>query len=570
MSTVPKKRTADPEKLTWGTKALIFFSVHWRGVVVVLAPIICSFILFTYSPIQKAQWCAYCLLIMAVYWVTECIPLPVTAFLPIIIFPLTNIMDTATVCKFYLNDTLFMFIGSMILAYSIEQSGLHMRIALGAIRCIGYSHYKLLLAICLVTMIISMWITNTAATVMVVPIVFALLKVFEDQGLMTIYETTSHGERVASDLTTCYFCSVTFSATIGGIGTLVGTATNLAFKGLFMEAYKEATVEYLSFIHFSAFAVPYMILMEIALYFYMILVYFGFLRPKSKAARGAVLNDQAIQAAKNKVESDWKALGRITFWEIMVILLFSFAIALFFCRSPQIFHGWGDAIRDYFGYTIKEKPVKDSAAAFLVGFLMCLLPYSMQIIDNFTAKYHEDLPKKPIRAVLDWRIASAVMPFSFMFLLGGGFALSTAARPAYTDLNGEIAQMLNSLRNLPNYFIIFILIVVTTFITNFASNVAVANVICPIAMQLAKEIGQNPLWYNIACGFSASYCFLLPVGTPGNLIVQSAASVPVGKMIIAGAGPTVSTILLTWLAMCFWAPVVWPVLLTVPDWVKAV
>ncbi|CAH0397949.1 unnamed protein product [Chilo suppressalis] len=457
-----------------------------------------------------------------------------------------------------------MFLGSLMLAYAVEQSGLHIRLALCAVRAIGYSHYRLLFAICFITMFISMWITNTAATTMMVPIVFAILKVFEEQQILKIYDTDNDGNRIASDITTCYFCAATFSATVGGIGTLVGTATNLVFKGLFSRLYPNAP-EYLSFPKFSAFSVPYMITMELAIYFILLIQYFGFLRKNSEAAKQCKIPPSGIEAAKLVVEEQWKSLGRITFRESMVIILFGAAILLFFSRSPQIFYGWGELVVDTFNLK-DHKFVKDSAAAVVIVFIMALLPSSLVILKNFEAKTYNELPTSSITSVLDWTSMCETMPFSFMFLLGGGFALSEAAKPEYSDLNGKIGEILKQLSSLPNIVIILLIIIFTIFVTNFASNVAVCNVISPIAMQLAKEIGKNPLWYNIASGFTASYAYMLPVGTPGNLVVQSAASIPTGKMIKAGFGPTISTIFITWIAICFWAPVVWPDLLTETEW----
>ncbi|XP_052740391.1 protein I'm not dead yet-like [Bicyclus anynana] len=554
----------DDQILTLKDKLRLIFGIHWRGIVSLVVPLILVPIQLSFPP-EKYQWCAYTLVVMAVFWVTECIPLAVTSFLPLVIFPLTGIMSTATTCACYMNDTIMMYLGSMWLAYAVEQSGLHLRLALCAIRWVGYSHYKLLFAMSFITMFISMWITNTAATSMMVPINFALLKVFEDQNLMKIYDTVN-GENVASDITTCYFCAATYSATIGGVGTLVGTATNLVFKGLFSKLYPEAP-EYLSFPKFSAFAIPYMLIMEFCVYLYLVILYFGFLRPNSAAARNTEMPPEGIEAAKKVVAERYKALGGITFWEILVIVLFSFAILLFFSRSPQMFTGWGDAMQDY--YKIKDKKfIQDSAAATLVVFLMLLLPYSLRFFDNCKAKEHGDLPENSIPSVLNWRQVNDVMPYSFMFLLGGGFALSEAAKKEYTDLNGQIGLILKNFKSLPNYLIILFVILFTIFITNFASNVAVCNVITPIAMQLAKEINNNPLWYNIAAGFSSSYAFCLPVGTPGNLVVQSAANIPTSKMVKAGIGPTVTTTIVSWLFICFWAPVVWPDLKMLPDWIQ--
>ncbi|XP_072931557.1 protein I'm not dead yet-like [Epargyreus clarus] len=552
----------DEPKLTLCQKFKLFITIYWQGILCVLVPLILIPIHLSFPP-QKYQWCAYSLVLMAVFWVTECIPLAVTSFIPVIIFPLTGVMNTTTTCKCYVNDTVIMFVASMILAYSVEQSGLHNRLALCAIRAIGYSHYRLLFAVSFITMFISMWITNTAATTMMVPINFAILKVFEEQNLLTIFETGSDGELIASDITACYFCVTTYSATIGGIGTLVGTATNLVFKGLYTKAYPLAQ-EYLSFPKFSGFSIPYMIIMECFVYFYVIVVYLGFLRPTSEVAKRSKIPLSGIEAAKKAVNDDWNKLGRITFWEIMVIILFSGAMIMFFTRSPQIFEGWGDKIADYYGIE-NHKFIQDSAVAMLVAFLMLLLPSTLELFNNFKAKTHDELSQKPVPSVLRWREMNDTLPYSYMFLLGGGIALSEAAKKEYSNLNGKIGAVLKNLKYLPNELILLLIIIFTVFTTNFASNVAVCNVIVPIVMQLAKEINRNPLWYNIAAGFSSSYAFCLPVGTPGNLIVQSVAKIPTKKMILAGIGPTISTITISWFAIYFWAPVIWPDLLFVHE-----
>ncbi|CAH2106487.1 unnamed protein product [Euphydryas editha] len=539
----------------------IILAVHWRGILCVLVPILAIVILLPFPP-ESYQWTAYCLIIMAIFWVSECIPLPVTSFLPIIIFPLTGVASTTDVCKAYVNDSIFMFLGSLILAYSVEQSGLHKRLAYCSIRAIGYSHVKLLTAMCIVTTFVSMWITNTAATTMMVPINFAVLKVFEEQKLLQIYVTNSVGEQVASDITTCYFCTATFSATIGGIGTLVGTATNLVFKGLFITQFPDAP-ELLSFPKFSAFGIPYMIILDFFMLLYMCVVYIGVLRPKSETAKKSKISPEGIKAAAKTVNADYARLGRITFWEYMVILLFGGAMVAFFCRSPQLFPGWGDLIKDYFDLK-DEKFVRDSALAALVAFMMFLFPSNLSFFKNCKAKFYEDLPTTRVPSVLNWKKLITELPYSFTFLLGGGFALSDAARK--TGLNQKIGEFLQELKILPNIIILLILIIFVVLITNIASNVAVCNVLAPISMQLAKEIGQNPLWYVIASGFSSSYCFMFPVGTPGNLVVQSAAKIPTPKMIKAGLGPTISTIIITWLAVYFYAPIIWPELHYMPEW----
>ncbi|XP_072931558.1 protein I'm not dead yet-like [Epargyreus clarus] len=541
-------------------KAKLFLVVHWRGVISIVTPLLAIGILLP-LPAEDYEWCAYCLIVMAVFWVSECIPLAITSFIPVIVFPLTGVLNTSETCKAYINDTMLMFIGSLILAYAVEQSGLHKRLAYSTIRAIGYSHVKLLLAVCVATTFISMWITNTAATTMMVPINFAILGVFEQQKMMKIYEYDSSGEKIASDITTCYFCSVTYSATIGGTATLVGTATNLAFKGLFMSTFPTAP-EYLSFPKFSMFAIPCVILIELCMFAYMLVLFLGVLRPDSEAAKNAKLTKAGIAAAKQAVDEDFKKLGPITYWEWMVIILFGGAMIMFFCRSPQLFPGWGDKIEEYFEK--EHRFILDSSLAFLVGYLMLLLPANLSFFQNCTAKYGEDLTKQRVRSVLDWKTMITTMPYSFTFLLGGGFALSVAAKK--TGLNEKIGAVLQKAESLPDIVVLLVIIIVVIIFTNFASNVAVCNVFAPIVMQLAKETGRNPLLYTLAAGVSASFTFLLPVGTPGNVIVQSAASIPTRKMIIAGIGPTITTAIIVWLGIYFWSPIIWPDIHEKPEW----
>ncbi|KAJ2954730.1 hypothetical protein O0L34_g3034 [Tuta absoluta] len=400
-----------------------------------------------------------------------------------------------------------------------------------------------------------MWMTNTAATTMVVPINFALLKVFEDQGLLNTYDITPHGDLVASDFTTCYFCAATFSATIGGVGTLIGTATNLVFKGLLEASYPNVP-EYLSFPLFSGFSIPYMIVMELLLYLAMIIKFFGFLRPSSKAARAAKISPEGAAAAKIAVEEQSLSLGKLSYHEINVMILFSIAVLLFFTRSPQMFVGWADRIIIHFEEKDK-KYIRDSAVAVGMTLIMLWLPMSMNAVKSFTFKDVDELPKGRVPSVLHYSSMDDALPWSFMFLLGGGFAISEAAGPKYSDLNGVIGDYLSKLSGLPNSVIVLILIISAVLLTNLASNVAVATVFVPIGMTIASKVGANPLLYNLASGLAASYCFMLPVGTPGNLIVQGAARIATKQMILAGIAPTIITVLITWGAMFGWAPIIW-------------
>ncbi|XP_063825391.1 protein I'm not dead yet-like [Ostrinia nubilalis] len=545
-------------------KLKTFLAVHYRGVVCFVAPIVLIGILAPFPP-KKHQWCGYTLVLMGIYWLAECIPLEITSFLPVLIFPLTGVMTTAEVCKAYMNETILLFLGCLFLAFALEQCGVLKRLAYCCIQNFGGSHMLMQFFLALVTTFISMWITNTAATTLMVPVNFTVLKIFEDNGVLKMYDTGPKGEKIASDITTCYFCSASYFATIGGVVTLMGTATNLAFKGILLTTYPKAPDE-LTFLKFSGFGCIYVILIFLFTYTYMVYLHFGvFSKKGSDNAKKMTITPRAKEAFKKAIMEERKKIGPCSLWEVLACILFVVAVLGFLGRLTPFFDGWGTMIKTSFSQK-DESYVRDSAMVMAVCCAMFLLPASLAFFKNCTAKFHEDLPKSKTTSVLDWATLNTSMPFSFMFLLGAGFVLCEAGKSS--GLNDKIGETFKELESLPTLVALLIVIVGTVVITNFASNVVVANIFCPLAMSLAKQLKVSPLWFCLAAGYSASYCFILPIGTPGNMIVKSAASIPLKKMALAGLGPTIIVIVFTWMDLNYLAPIIWPDLDKLPDWAK--
>ncbi|KAL0277894.1 UNVERIFIED_CONTAM: hypothetical protein PYX00_005013 [Menopon gallinae] len=536
---------------------LKYISVHWKFIVIVLVPLI-----FLPLPLQgsKELRCAYVVCIMAFYWMTEAIPLPVTSLLPVVLFPLLDVESTGKICVVYLKETNMMFIGGLIVAIAVEHCKLHVRIALKVLLMIGTSPKRLLLGFMVTTMFLSMWISNTATTAMMMPILIAVLDTLKswqyeadgnrrpsltltagvtksrhDSG--TFDQETRRKSSIRIDISSinrptkdqiCYFLGIAYAANIGGTGTISGSGTNLVFKGIFEGLFpNEGGVNFASWM---AFTVPVMLINCFIAWIWLQILYMGLLRYRKGKMRSTPEQQKAV---RELIKKKYKDLGQMTYHEVNVLILFLILVGLWFFRKPEFIPGWGQIYDDV--------NIEDATAAMLIVFLLFVLPANLDFL-NFGRKVGKESP-----ALLNWKIVHEKVPWGLVLLMGGGFAMAAASQKS--GLSEMLGEQLIGLQELPPIAILTVVCLSTTFVTEVSSNTAIANIVLPVLAKLCAAIGVNPLYLMLPTTLCCSYAFMLPVATPPNAIVMAASNMRSLDMIKAGFGMNVMCVFS--LIICF-------------------
>ncbi|NWV20764.1 S13A2 protein, partial [Origma solitaria] len=563
-------------------------------------------------PWQEAE-CGYVIIVMALYWCTEALPLAVTALLPVLLFPLMNIMDSTTVCREYLKDTNMLFIGGLLMAIAIENWNLHKRVALRVLLITGVRPALLLMGFMVVTAFLSMWISNTATTAMMVPIAQAVLeqlhksemessaadqaseytnKAFElqEKSPDSLKEPEEKGEQYSSciifipwDLGNTHVLTVEeerkrneelmekkhlklskgmslcicYSASIGGIATLTGTTPNLVLQGQVDELFPD-NGGIINFASWFSFAFPTMVVLLILAWIWLQILYLGFNFKKNFGCAASPAAKAKEQQAYDIIKEESKKLGKMKFAEIEVLILFILLVILWFTREPGFFPGWATVL-----FNKDESYVTDATVAIFISVLLFILPSdnSNQCRDEEQtggrAKFRAPPP------LLDWKVVHQKMPWNIVFLLGGGFALAKGSEES--GLSAWLGTKLTPLQNIPHPAIALLLCLLIATFTECTSNVATTTLFLPILASMAEAICLNPLYVMLPCTLSASLAFMLPVATPPNAIVFSYGQLRVIDMAKAGFVLNILGVLTITLSINTWASSLFQ-LQTFPTW----
>lgn len=442
--------------------------------------------------------------LMAVWWITEAIPIPATALLPIVLLPLLGVMEPAAVTASYGHHLIFLFMGGFFIAVTIQRWNLHRRIALHTIRLVGVTPRLIVLGFMLATAFLSMWISNTATTMMMFTIGLAVVNhvstLLEERGL----DVGPGHFRFATSL----MLGIAYASSIGGIATLIGTPPNAVFAGVIEETHGL----HVTFAGWMMFALPLSIVMLAITWWYLTAVAF----PSETGE---------LPGGRELINRELEQLGPMSSQEKSVLAVFT-AVAF-----AWIFHGLVDLP---FGM------INDSTIAIAGALLLFVIP--------------ADLKKGEF--LLDWRTAVKI-PWDIIILFGGGFALASAF--ATSGLTEWMAGELGLLVGVGLLVLVFTVVLLVVFLTEITSNTATATLLLPVMGALALALDVHPLALMAATALAASFAFMLPVATPPNAIVFSSRYVTIGQMALAGVWLNlIGCVLITALVVWF-MPVVWDI-----------
>lgn len=440
---------------------------------------------------------------MALWWTTEALPIAGTAFLPLIILPLAGVLPIKTIASNYMDPTVLLYMGGFLLATAIEKWNLHQRIALNIINLLGTDLRRIVLGFILATGFLSMWISNSATALMMLPI-----------GLAVVTQFISHlgqgQEKLASNLGKNIMLGIAYSASIGGMATLIGTPTNNILRAVVEKLYNYT----IDFNEWMLFALPFTLILTAICWIY--LVNFGNPLPKNFK----------LNEAKSVIGHQLNALGKISFEEKTVLIVFGSVCFAWITRSfllaPLI-------------------PQLDDTIIALIGVIfLLLLPSSRKNGEK--------------GRILDWTTAEKI-PWGVLILFGGGLALAEGFKE--TGLADWIGQRLTLIEGVGFFLLLLIIIAAVNFLTEVTSNVATASMLLPILASVAIKLDLHPLGIMVGATLAASCAFMLPVATPPNAVVFGSGYLKIKDMVKAGIWLNLISIILLSLMVYYVLPLLW-------------
>ena len=456
--------------------------------------------------------------LMAIWWITEAIPIPATSLLPIALFPLLGVMSSKAAAAPYANHLIYLFMGGFFLAVTMERWNLHRRIALRTIKAVGTNPGRMVLGFMSATGFLSMWVSNTATTMMMVPIG------------MAVVEQARHdrpGDPDVANFAKCLMLGIAYSASMGGVGTIIGTPPNTVMAAMLSKMFK---VE-IGFAQWMLFGVPLAVLM-IAITW---LLLTRWLFP---------MRDVELGGSEELIDEELGALGKISRQEKLVLAVGAFAATAWIARGLLAKASFIKSLWPRFGM------VHDATIAISAALMLFCIPV--------------DFRKREF--LLDWKTAVKI-PWDVIVLFGGGLAIASGFNK--TGLAKIIAAQFSLLQGSSVLLFVTVVVLVTIFLTELTSNTATATLLVPIMGSAAVAMGVHPFATIVGACVAASFAFMLPVATPPNAVVFGSGTLRIRDMARAGLWINLVGAVAIVLFVTYLMPMLWGIdLHTLPNWAK--
>jgi len=440
---------------------------------------------------------------MAIWWITEAIPVYATALLPLALLPALGGLSIGEVSAPYANDVIYLYLGGFVVALSMQHWQLHKRVAFSALRLAGNTPRRIIGTFMAIAAAGSMWISNTATTMMLLPVVLSVIALVAERDDMPANQENRN-------LATGLLLGTAYGAIIGGIGTIVGTPPNV-FVASFLQSQLDIEI---SFARWMSFGVP--IVLVFTPLGWLILTRWIF-----------PVGENPVEGVKQLIDQEQKNLGPMTTQEWRVLWVFLIMATLWITR-PLISDLEIGGFQPFSG-------LSDSGIAIIAALSLFCIPAGDE---------HAE-------ALIDWGIAQK-LPWGMLLLYGGG--LSLAAMMDRYGVSGYVGSLAIGMAGLPQVVIVISVLAIMMLLTELTSNTATAATLIPIFAAIAPAFGMDPLWLIIPAGLGASCAFMLPVATPPNAIVFSTERFTIGQMVRAGIwfnllGLIVIGVMVYWVAM---------------------
>lgn len=435
---------------------------------------------------DAGRWTAAIAVLLAVLWITEALPLPATSLLPIVLFPLAGVATLSQATTPYASDVIFLFMGGFILALGMEKWGLHRRIALRVLSASGTRPARVVGGFMVASGFLSMWISNTATTVMMLPIGASILRLVEQRTGAQDRSTAPTWGGFSAAL----MLGIAYAASIGSLGTLIGTPPNLLLRGFLQRTYG---IE-LGFGSWMLAALP----LSILLMFCTWLLLTRMLIPDRSLE---------IPGGRELIRSELAQMGSMSTGERIVGAVFVATALAWIVREP---------ISSWLGPQLPwVTRVNDTGIALTAALLLFLLPVDV----------------RHARFAMDWETAQK-LPWGVLLLFGGGLSLAAAIQRNGVD--GWLGQQLIAAGALPTWALVLVVVVCVIFLTELTSNTAVTATFLPVLGGVAAAVGAEPVSLLIPAAIAATCAFMMPVATPPNAIVFGSGYVSMRQMVTVG------------------------------------